>query len=426
MDALKQGVARRFLMVVLGHTLLLSCFSFALAQTVNVAVNPTSVADPTKPAPVTMRVTKPDGAAVDAGFNDQVGAVQVGAVDVAFKPGTAPGEITFTPRADLKGAQKVELFNKTGQSLGTTQLQYPDAAAGTTTTPVPDRAEDRRDRLMNSKWYYGMVSLIFAGLLFPFAYIIVRVIQFSKSSFRSPLGFPVGSFRAILAYTLVAYLGFYILTSVLSVAAFDPPEYLLGIVATVVGFYFGSRTGEEGTVDPSAGIVRGIVRLGTNPARGALVEFKRDDGKVPYTRITDVEGHFELRGARAADYTVTATITGSSPSDPKKITVAEGSDQEIELVIKAAGGTQSPGPKTGAIQGTVTKAADNSPVDGATVVLSQGGVEKGRDTTKNGGKYKIDNVAFGNYDIVASSGGVAGSPKPVNVAAASVSVDLQV
>jgi len=212
----------------------------------------------------------------------------------------------------------------------------------------------------------------------------------------------------------------------LSVAAFEPPEFLLGIVATVVGFYFGSRTGDEGAVDPSAGIVRGIVRLGANPARGALVEFKRDDGKVPYTRITDVDGHFELRGAHPADYTVTATVTGSPPSEPKKITIAEGSDQEIELAIKAAGTTQPP-PQAGTVQGTVTKASDNSPVDGATVVLSQNNVDKGKATTKDGGKYKIENIAFGDYDIVAKSGGVSSAVTKVKVAAASVpAVNLQI
>jgi hypothetical protein len=230
----------------------------------------------------------------------------------------------------------------------------------------------------------------------------------------------------------VAYLGFYILTSILSVAAFDPPEYLLGIVATVIGFYFGSRT-DEGTVDPNAGIVRGVVTDGTNPKRGALVQFKRDDGKVPYTRITDIDGRFELLGARAGDYTVTATVTGSPASEAKKINVAEGSDQEIELVIKAGGNQQPPPAQTGAIQGTVTKASDNSPVDGAKVSLKQGGVEKGNTTTKDGGKYKFDKVAFGDYEVVASIAGAAGAaatvgtPKQVKVAAAApVTQDLQV
>src|SRR3712207_5328029 len=129
MEPVKQGVTRRFVMVLLGHALLLVCFSFALAQTANLTVNPNAVGDPAKPGPVTVRVTKSDGSAVDAGFNDQVGAVQVGGVDVAFKPGTAPGEITLTPHPNLKGAQKVELFNKTGQSLGTTQLQYAETTA---------------------------------------------------------------------------------------------------------------------------------------------------------------------------------------------------------------------------------------------------------------------------------------------------------
>jgi hypothetical protein len=276
---------------------------------------------------------------------------------------------------------------------------------------------------MNSYWYYGIVTILFGGLLIPFGYTIARVIRFSRSSFRNALGFPVGSFRAILAYTLVAYLGFYILTSVLSVSEFKPPEFLLGIVATVVGFYFGSKTGEDGTPDPSAGIVRGIVRIGTNPARGALVKFTREDGSEPYSRITDLEGHFELRGARAGKYKVIAVLTGSSPSKPQDLNITEGSDQEIEIVIPSQ--TSTTPAQTATIQGTVTKAADNSPVGNATVVLTQGGVEKGKAQTDTAGKYKIEKVAFGDYEIAVS--GAPGGSKPVKVAAVSPPpIDLQI
>lgn len=425
MYASEKSAGRRLLMVVLSQVVLLLLFSSASAQVVKITPNQSAISDPSKPGPVILHVTKTDDTAIDpTAFNNQLGSVKVGGKDVvsSFDPGKA--DITITPPPNLIGAQKVEVFDKSNppQLLGETQLQYAGAPTSTP-TPTPDRVENRRDALMNSNWYYGIVTLLFGSLLIPFGITIARVIRFSRSSFRNPLGFPVGSFRAILAYTLVAYLGFYILTSVLSVAPFEPPEFLLGIVATVVGFYFGSRTGEEGTADPSAGIVRGVVRVGSNPASGALVKFKRDDGTEPYSRITDVEGRFGLQGARAGKYKVTATVNTSTAS--QDITVSEGSDQEIELLIKALGSTTPAA--TATLEGKVTKAADNSPIDKADVVLTQNNAEKGRAKTDAAGKYKIENIAFGDYKIVASSAGASSDVKDVKVTAASVAgMDLQI
>ena len=436
MNRAKNQTGRRFFMIGLAHVLLLMSSSYALAQgQVKVTANPSSITDPAKPTPIVLNITKPDGSAVDPAFKGLLDAVTVGGANATAKPfDPANGNIEITPPANLTGAQKVQLLDKSKQLLGETQIQYPNATATpnptVSPTPTPDRWEDRRDAMTKSNWYYFIVTLLFAGLLIPFVLTLVRVIRFSKSSFRSPFGFPVGSFRAILAYTLVAYLGFYIMTSLLSVTLFNPPDFLLGIVATVVGFYFGSRTGEEGTGDPSAGIVRGLVRQGTNPARGAAVKFKRDDGTEPYSRITDLNGHFELQGAKPGKYKVTAALTGSPASDPQEINVAEGSDQEIEIVIKASTQTPPP-PATATMQGTVTKAVDNSPVDKATVVLSQNNVEKGKATTDATGKYKIENIAFGTYKIVASvttaAGELKSDAKTVNVTTASPdAVDLQV
>ena len=425
MCASEKCAGRRLLLLVLSQVVLLLVFSSASAQVVKITANPGAIPDPNKPVPVVLHITKTDDTAIDATtFSKQLGSVKVGGKDVvsSFDPDKA--DLTITPPPNLIGAQKVELFDKSNPSqlLGETQLQYAGAATSTP-TPTPDRIENRRDALMNSYWYYAIVSLLFAALVIPFGITIARVIRFSRSSFRNPLGFPVGSFRAILAYTLVAYLGFYILTSVLSVAPFEPPEFLLGIVATVVGFYFGSRTGEEGTTDPSAGIVRGVVRVGTTPARGALVKFKRDDGTEPYTRITDVEGHFVLQGAKAGKYKVSATVNSSTAS--QDITVSEGSDQEMELLIKAPG--SSTPAATATLEGKVTKAADNSPVDQADVVLTQNGADKGRAKTNATGKYKIENIAFGDYKIVASSAAGSSDVKDVKVTAASVTgIDLPI
>ena len=103
-----------------------------------------------------------------------------------------------------------------------------------------------------------------------------------------------------------------------------------------MGFYFGTRSGEEGGADPgTSGIVRGIVRSGTNPARGAVVKFQRtSDGSQLYSRISDIDGRFDVVGVKPDKYTVSAA-TGGSASDALPISVSEGSDQEILLEIKA-------------------------------------------------------------------------------------------
>ena len=334
----------RFALLLLYPGLMLLVSSGVHAQVVKVTANPSSIADAAKPSTVVLHVTKADDTAVDQTFTDQFGSVRVGDTTVQHQFNGAKGDITITPPAKLTGTQKVQLLNKTGQTLGETTLQYPvatesNAAAGT----IPDRLGQRIDDTVKSTWYRGVMAILFAALLLPFSYTLVRVIRFSRSSFRNPLGFPVGSFRAILAYTLVAYLGFYILTSILTASSFEPPDSLLGIVATVVGFYFGTRSTEEG-IPGDSGIVRGIVRLGTNPARGATVKFKREDGTEPYIRITDVDGHFVVIGVKPGKYKVRAETTGSLPSDAVDVTVTEGSDQEIAITIKPPNPPAPPAP----------------------------------------------------------------------------------
>src|SRR5204863_8480297 len=124
---------------------------------------------------------------------------------------------------------------------------------------------------------------------------------------------------------------------------------------------------------------------------------------------------------QAGKYKVSAVVTGSPASEAQDVTVGEGSDQEIEIIIKPPASTTPTA--TATTQGTVTRAADNSPVEKANVVLSQSGVEKGKAITDKTGKYKIENIAFGNYQIVASLAGAAGElkseVKPVNITTAS-------
>ena len=413
----RSTIMTRLVTIVSSLAVILVLVPNACAQSqVTVTASPPAVTDASKPGDVVLHVTKIDGSAIDATFVSQL-RVNVGGTDAAIKSTDIPnGNITITPPGNLTGSQRVQLFGANNQSLGETQLQYPAAASST-----PGPIEIRQNSLSQSWWYRIAVLVLFALLLVVFGYTIYRVIRFSRSSFRNAAGFPVGSFRAILAFTLVAYLGFYILASILSITSFPIPDSLLGIVATVIGFYFGSRSTEEGAEAGPAGVVRGLVNAGTNPARGALVKFKRDDGTEPYIRVTDVEGRFAPVNAKPGKYTVRAEVTGLPPGEVT-ITVSDGSDQEIVIPVKTAQ-TPTP-PTTGTVQGTVTK-ADNTTVQGASVVLSQGNTTQQK-TTDASGKYKFENVAVGDYNIVASSAGLSSGSKPITVAAgAPQTVDLQ-
>jgi hypothetical protein len=363
--------------------------------------------DPAKSKSIVLSIKKDDGS-IDSDTVKGVIKVTVGDKTVAFQRDDTKGTITITdPPANLTGQQTVKLFGSTDNLLGQVPLTYPSGSgsdANPTQTPTPPRESQFE------MWSRILIGIAFLIVLGAFVYTIAKSILRSRATFRSPLGMPVGSFRAIIAYTLVGFLGFYVLNSILTGSEFKLPEALLGIVATVIGFYFGTRSGEEGGVDERAGIVRGIVRKDTPgsgaPVSGAQVKFKRDDGTEPYSRITDVDGRFALQGAKAGKYKVSATANGSSGQ--LELTITEGSDQEIEIIIKSVTAA-GPGGTTGSLKGTVKQPDGNTAV-GATITL------KGNKTftakSGDGGSYIIDEVEAGQYTAVASSPDFAPS-KPV-------------
>ncbi|MDQ3800744.1 MAG: carboxypeptidase-like regulatory domain-containing protein [Acidobacteriota bacterium] len=200
---------------------------------------------------------------------------------------------------------------------------------------VNEREEKRRDTLAESYVFKGFTYLIFGVLLIPFIYIIYRSIKYSSATYRSPLGLPDGSVRAILAYILVAFIGFYILASVLSLSEFKPPEFLVGIVATVIGFYFGSRTGEDKNAGArTGGVVQGTVTDKTGaPAGGASVDLSQKDGKK-ITQKADANGKYKFDNVAAGDYELQASLEGHTPSDVAKVKATTGANQTHNLSLK--------------------------------------------------------------------------------------------
>ena len=202
---------------------------------------------------------------------------------------------------------------------------------------APTVAEQRRrDEVARTTWFPILVALMFALVLIPFAWTIMRAIRYSKSTFNNPLGLPEGSLRAMLAFMLVSFLGFYVLASILSISDIKPPEFLIGIVATVIGFYFGSRSLEERGASTAVrtGAVEGTVtdKAGA-PAVGATVELSQS-GVKKFTQPTDITGKYKVDNVPTGNYDVQATLSGHNPSNSSKIKVSAGTTQKADLQLK--------------------------------------------------------------------------------------------
>jgi hypothetical protein len=127
----------RLVMAAVCLTLLLLTSIAGSAQT-TVKATPDSIADPAKPLPVVLHLTKADGSTPDTDVAAQVTSVSVGSkpkVDV--KQGPQAGDITITPPPNLSGQQSVQLLDKDGKSLGQAQLTYGGAGGGDGARPQP-------------------------------------------------------------------------------------------------------------------------------------------------------------------------------------------------------------------------------------------------------------------------------------------------
>lgn len=224
--------------------------------------------------------------------------------------------------------------SNTNTNTNNNQNRNANSKSDTGLSRLDEITEARRNDLTQRAWFPFVVTAMFGLVLIPFAWTIVRAIRFSKSTFRSPLGLPEGSLRAMLAFTLVAFLGFYVLASILSMSELKPPDFLLGIVATVIGFYFGSRTGETGSSAARNGSVEGsVVDKNGSPAAGASVELFQS-GVKKFTRTADTNGRYRFDSVPVGNYEAQASLSGHTPSDPKKVTVTAGDPQTVDLKLK--------------------------------------------------------------------------------------------
>jgi len=227
--------------------------------------------------------------------------------------------------------------NSNANANGNANANQDGNATGNVNANSNQRAEQRKDDLAKSGSFFFLVTVLFAILLGPFIYAITRAILFSKATFSSPLGMPEGSLRAMLAFMLVAFLGFYVYASILSVSDdFKPPDFLVGVVATVIGFYFGSRTSEErgaGTARTTGSVLGNVTdKTGTPAGGGASVELSQSDGKK-LTQKADDKGKYKFDNVPQGDYEIHASLAGNA-SDPVKVKVTAGAALTVDLKLK--------------------------------------------------------------------------------------------
>jgi hypothetical protein len=217
----------------------------------------------------------------------------------------------------------------------------PSASPSATKSPAQTASDGNgksAGELYLSYLYPIVVSLLFGVPVIGFALVLMRAIRYSKFTYHNPLGLPDGTFRDILAFMLVSFLGLYIFSSIINVTEFKPPESLLGIIATVIGFYFGSRSaearqGDKGGVGGVGGVEGTVLTNAGSPAAGATVDLSQS-GNKKFTQTADPSGKFRFDHVPSGDYDIQASLAGQTPSDPAKVKVTAGSTQTVSLKLK--------------------------------------------------------------------------------------------
>ncbi|MHB1136399.1 MAG: carboxypeptidase regulatory-like domain-containing protein [Coriobacteriia bacterium] len=143
---------------------------------------------------------------------------------------------------------------------------------------------------------------------------------------------------------------------------------------------------------------------GTRTAvEGATVTAVGSDGTRSTT--TGSRGTYSITGLPAGPYTVTCAATGYQTLQ-LSATVRDGSKTTLNFALVPAVAT------TGSLAGTVT--GPDGVIPGAVVRTLTGGYSA---LTDGDGSYRIDNMAAGTYDVLASAAGYADLTKQVSITA---------
>jgi hypothetical protein len=164
------------------------------------------------------------------------------------------------------------------------------------------------------------------------------------------------------------------------------PEGTIAVTTSATGF---TSQSQNVTVGPGASVTRNVA-LTPNPATftGTVTDAATKQAiagaSLTYSggsATTNGQGQFTLTGVTEGVYTLTASAAGYA-SQSQTVTASPGATTTQNFSLLASPGT---------ISGTVSDAATNGPISGATVTYSGGGGA----TTNASGQYTLTNVAPG-------------------------------
>lgn len=175
------------------------------------------------------------------------------------------------------------------------------------------------------------------------------------------------------------------------------------------------------------GVIKGTVTEldGVTAIAGATVTAMVEGappGSTPLTLTTTTlsDGTYTISGVPAATYTVMAGKEGYSTEQQTGVKVDPG------VVVANIDLQLAPGP--GSISGQVVQAGKRTPIANATVTVLKGTRKIAEGTTDNQGRYKLDPVPAGTYDVRASATGfqvATLSNVVVNIAQETTNVDFE-
>ncbi|HCJ09660.1 MAG TPA: hypothetical protein DHW14_00640 [Clostridiales bacterium] len=154
-------------------------------------------------------------------------------------------------------------------------------------------------------------------------------------------------------------------------------------------------------LEPDPGALRGTVTdaVTGEPLAGAAAVLRTAAGVPVGSALTDDRGVFLLPGlAPSPNYKLTVTRSDYA-SEALSVAVTAGQTTEVAVALE---------PQPGRVTGTVTRAATGRPLPGVEVLaFTSGGVPAGRSVTGPDGRYLVEGLAPGSYELSYNLGGFA-------------------